>query len=662
MENKKIVSGDYTLSYYRVKNLIIGSGAASLNAAVTLHSLEQEDSLIVTSLWGGGTSNNAGSDKQTYYKLSLSGNEPDSVLEMAHDLFDGKCMHGDIALCEAQGSVQAFLNLVILRVKFPHDKYGSWAGYKTDHDPRSRATSVGPNTSKRMFEALAREVRKRNIQVLDHHHCVALLTDNSGSRVIGALALNINEKDYTKAFVLFNSTNVILGTGGPGGIYEKSVYPSSQSGSIGMAFKAGAPGQNLTESQFGIASLKFRWNLSGSYQQAIPRYYSTDSIGNDEKEFLNDYFPDLRTLSKAIFLKGFQWPFDSGKVENYGSSLIDLLVNSEINDKGRNVYIDFTRNPSRSDELFDTGNLDSEAANYLGKSSALKETPVERLKSINMAAFTLYKEHGIDLEKEHLQIAICAQHNNGGLKGNIWWESDLRHLFPVGEVNGSHGVCRPGGAALNSGQVGSLRAAQYISMKYKEQPLEESLFLKEAKSVIESNLKYASQWINKGVSADNGIFLREIRRRMSETAGIIRDKQKVEVSLARAEELLSELPGEIGADSVTQLCEAYMLMDHCTTHFIYLAAIREYIHKGGRSRGSYIVTLTGEKGNECQLQSLLKPELCAYDRDVEKKIIEIGFRNGSLKLNLAGVREIPEQDLWFEKVWKEYIEDNYSEG
>lgn len=161
MESKKIVTGDYTLSCYRVKNLIIGSGAASLNAAVTLHTLEQQDTLIVTSLWGGGTSNNAGSDKQTYYKLSLSGNEPDSVSEMAHDLFNGKCMHGDIALCEAQGSVQAFLNLVIMGVKFPHDKYGSWAGYKTDHDPRSRATSVGPYTSKRMFEALAREVRKK---------------------------------------------------------------------------------------------------------------------------------------------------------------------------------------------------------------------------------------------------------------------------------------------------------------------------------------------------------------------------------------------------------------------------------------------------------------------------------------------------------------------
>ena len=162
-------------------------------------------------------------------------------------------MHGDIALCEAQGSVEAFMNLVRLGVKFPHDRFGAWAGYRTDHDTRSRATSAGPYTSKRMFEALAGEVKKRKIRILDRHQVISLLTDHVKSRVIGAIAINTREKDPSKAFVLFNCENIILGTGGPAGIYETSVYPLSQSGSIGMAFKAGASGQNLTESQFGIA-------------------------------------------------------------------------------------------------------------------------------------------------------------------------------------------------------------------------------------------------------------------------------------------------------------------------------------------------------------------------------------------------------------------------
>ena len=46
-------------------------------------------------------------------------------------------------------------------------------------------------------------------------------------------------------------------------------------------------------------------------------------------------------------------------------------------------------------------------------------TPIERLAKMNKPAIDLYKSHGIDLEKEYLEIAVCAQHNNGGLVGNI---------------------------------------------------------------------------------------------------------------------------------------------------------------------------------------------------------------------------------------------------
>jgi succinate dehydrogenase/fumarate reductase flavoprotein subunit len=662
MESKKIVINNFTISYYRINTLIVGSGVASLNAAVNLHSMGQEDLIIATSEWGGGTSNNAGSDKQTYYKLSLSGSEPDSVPDMAYDLFEGKCMHGDIALCEAQGSVQSFFNLINLGVRFPHDKYGSWAGYRTDHDSRSRATSVGPHTSRRMFEALAREVRRKNIEVLDNHHCLALLTDTSGLKVIGAIAINTSERDYKKSFVLFNSTNVILGTGGPGGIYEKSVYPLSQSGSIGMAFKAGATGQNLTESQFGIASIKFRWNLSGSYQQSIPRYISKDKEGNDEREFLNDFFPDLKTLTKAIFLKGYQWPFDPRKIDNHGSSLIDLIVSKEITDNGREVFIDFTRNPSWGNgESFDLSRLDSGVEYYLRNSSALKNLPCERLRSMNSSALTLYKEHGIDLEKEPLQIDICAQHNNGGLKAGIWWESDLKHLFPVGEVNGSHGVYRPGGAALNAGQVGSFRAAQYISKKYLDPPMEDSGFLREVKKETDNLLSVTTRWMQSGNSTVNGKYLSEIQYRMSDSGGIIRDKKKVEDALKISSDLLNTLQEKIGADSVRELAAAFQLMDHCLSHYVYLSAINAYIQMKGRSRGSFIITDCSQS-KTIQNGIFWKPELCTYDREVENKILEVTYRDGTIKINLEKVREIPKQNLWFEKVWKEYIEDNYLES
>ncbi len=130
-----------------------------------------------------------------------------------------------------------------------------------------------------MVEALTREVRKRRIPILERLQVIGLIPkDEDGKRrVVGAVALDLDGTGRkNRGLVLFNAVNIVLGTGGPAGIYEASVYPESQSGSHGLAFEIGAAGRNLTESQFGLASVKFRWNLSGTYQQVIPRYFSTD--------------------------------------------------------------------------------------------------------------------------------------------------------------------------------------------------------------------------------------------------------------------------------------------------------------------------------------------------------------------------------------------------
>ncbi len=657
MESEKIVIDKFNIRYFSINTLVIGSGAASLNAALSLHALGQKDILIATSKWKGGTSHNAGSDKQTYYKLSIAGARSDSVMDMAKDLFNGRCMHGDIALCEAQGSVRAFMNLVILGVPFPHDKFGTYPGYKTDNDPHARATSAGPYTSRMMFNSLAQQVKQRKIQILDNHQVIALLTDEGRLKVTGALAINVKEREPHNSFVLINSVNIILGTGGPAGIYESSVYPASQAGSTGMAFKAGAAAQNLTESQFGIASIKFRWNLSGSYQQVIPRYISTDADGNDEKEFLNGYFPDYTALTKGIFLKGYQWPFDPRKISNHGSSLIDLLVFRETAVKGRRVYIDFRKNPSwGNDDSFKPDKLDPDVNHYLVSSDAIKPVPFERLKAMNNPAFNLYLEHGINLSREPLQVAVCAQHNNGGLKGNIWWESNLKHLFPVGEVNGSHGVYRPGGSALNAGQVGSYRAAQYITGKYNAETPGRNEFLAVAGEQIKEELAVADHWLSSGISGKNAQYFSEIRKRMSAAGTILRIGNEVEMATSEALSMLKKIKDTTGAASVKELAGCFMLADHCLIHYIYLKAISEYISKGGRSRGSYIVS----ERSQADIVNTEDTEinLCQYDRDIEKNILELYYRKGRVRFKSVGVREIPVQNLWFEKVWKDFLQDN----
>jgi succinate dehydrogenase/fumarate reductase flavoprotein subunit len=664
MRRSEIECGGTRLPLYSLNTLIIGSGAAALNAAVNVFEKGQKNIAIATDNWGGGTSNNAGSDKQTYYKLSLSGDIPDSPLEMARDLLGG-CMHGDIALCEAQNSLEAFFHLVKLGVPFPHDRLGAFVGYKTDHDPRGRATSAGPLTSHLMFEGLAEDVKEKGIKIFDRHEIIALLTEEIGGekQIIGAIAINKNTLDSENyGFVVFNSVNVILGTGGPAGMYKTSVYPESQLGSHGLAFEIGAIGNNLTESQYGLASIKFRWNLSGTYQQVIPRYVSTDKGGHDEQEFLNDFFPDMGNLAKAIFLKGYQWPFDPKKIRNYGSSLIDLLVYQETVVKGRRVFLDFTKNPSGGGILddFSFDLLDKEAYGYLEKSEALLDTPIERLKKMNQPAVDLYKSHDIDITKEYLEIAVCAQHNNGGFRGNIWWESNIRHLFPVGEANGTHGVYRPGGSALNSGQVGSMRAALYISKRYTDDPPEKKEFMDSVEGQIRRKLEFARKISDhKTKNPFISETRREIQERMSTCGAHIRDPKRIQKTVDEAWDLYSRLKNDMKIPSIKDLPAVFKIIDLCLTHALYLEAIKEYMEKGGQSRGSYLI-MDPEGEISCkELGDEWKFHLNEEDSFVNTKILEIYLdKNTNVKKQWIDIRPIPLEDVWFENIWNEYMKDN----
>ncbi len=658
---------DLDFDVYSMNTIVVGTGCAGFNAADSLYNLGQRDIAILTEGINMGTSRNTGSDKQTYYKLTLAGDSPDSVVEMAKTLYSAGCMHGDIALVEAALSARCFYKLVDIGVPFPHNRYGEYIGYKTDHDPRQRATSAGPLTSKFMTEKLEAQVKSKGIKIFDGFVVIGILTApdaGGGKKTVGLVAIDTSAMNKPNmGITLFNCTNVVYATGGPAGMYATSVYPESQIGATGIAFEAGAKGVNLTESQYGIASIKFRWNLSGTYQQVIPRYVSTDANGGDEREFLNEYFESPGKMMDAIFLKGYQWPFDPRKIHNWGSSLIDILVYYETQIKGRRVFLDFMHNPeygSVNGEL-DFSLLGEEAYTYLKNSNALFGRPIDRLAHMNQPAIDLYKNNGIDLHREYLEIAVCAQHNNGGLVGNIWYESNIKHLFPVGEVNGTFGVYRPGGSALNSTQVGSLRAAQFIAANYREEPMPTEEFVGLVRDQVEDRVSLARGFMNNKAQKSNVIELRSrAQKRMSTVGAHIRSLSGVEQGIEECRQDLEKLVDNTKISSIYDLPHAFRNRDILLCQFVYLNAIREYIIKGGGSRGSYLIQ--DEKG-KLPLEGL--PESFRFSLDDGKlldKVCEIELvRQGGTYGCVAEwkpVRPIPEEDNWFENVWNEYMKGN----
>lgn len=613
---------------FKVNTLIIGSGAAGLAAALRLSQEGERDILLLSEGLSRGTSINTGSDKQTYYKQGVYGTEPDSPALLAQTLFDGGSVHGDVALVEATLSLRCFMNLANLGVPFPADEYGQYIGYKTDHDPKRRATSCGPYTSKEMCLSLIKAVKAAGVEIWENRTAGELVCCDD--RVAGAVAFN---SDSGKLETVL-AENVIFATGGPGGLYAQSVYPCGHSGAIGLALEKGAIAQNLPESQFGMASIKFRWNVSGTYMQVLPRFVSTAADGSDEREFLREHFQnDTGQMNSMVFLKGYQWPFDVRKAEN-GSSIIDLLVHHETAVRKRRVFLDYRSNP----EGLDFAALSEEAYTYLERSGALFGTPLERLKKMNPGAIALYAEHNIDLSCEMLEIAVCAQHNNGGLTGNIWYESPtLKNLFPIGEVNGSHGVTRPGGSALNAGQVGAFRAAEFIARSGRKSCFDPKRAEETAQKVQAHLEKFLSG--NRDVHADR----REFQNRMTLCAGHLREYAAVKEAVKEAKALFTAI--EAGGYPAKYAPQALMNRQLAFAHWGYLSAIAFQIASGTGSRGSAAVLDDG--GN-----------IILENDTFRKQILETRFSDGDFSHHWIPCRPLPVTDGWFENVWADYRSGN----
>ena len=622
---------------------VVGTGAAGYNCACRLKQYGVEDVLLISENRLSGTSRNTGSDKQTYYKLTLSGDTPDSVYEMANTLFEGEAVDGDIALCEAALSAPSFLRLVELGLPFPTNRYGEYIGYKTDHDPRNRATSIGPYTSKQMTEALEKDAEAKGVRFIDKLQVIKILSDSQ--KTYGLLCLDLSDNSSSK-FVLIEAENIVFATGGPAGMYGNSVYPASQNGSSGLAFEAGVKGKNLTEWQFGLASVKPRWNVSGTYMQVLPRFVSTDKDGNDEREFLNDFFTDKGDMLTKIFLKGYQWPFDVRKVES-GSSIIDILVYLE-QCKGRRVFLDFTKDPLGGD--FQFTDLGKEAYEYIEKGQALVKTPIERLKIMNQPAIDFYNDKGVDIEHELLEISLCAQHNNGGLDIDCWWKTNVDSFYAVGEAAASHGVYRPGGSALNAGQCGSTRAAQYIAYVGSKGIHDHKKYLSLAEQAVRDMIGLAEKTRS---AQGNVLEIRaEVMNSMSECGGAIRNNESIKKQLEIISDLISNFDAQITYDEPMKLRWIYRLRDILISQKCYLSAMVNYNEESGLSRGSALYTnLKGIHPHD-----KLPEEFTYLTDDGSRKdlVQETMYKNGCVSFNWRKVRPIPENDDFFENVWRDY--------
>ncbi len=497
--------------------IIIGSGAAAYSVADWLYKEGIDNIAIITENRLSGTSRNTGSDKQTYYKLSLDGFCQDSPYRMANDIYKTGCCDGEKMYLQAANSLRCFFRLCNYGVDFPTDIYGGFPGYKTDHDNTVRATSIGPFTSKVMTEKLEYQVIEKNkTPLFDKRQTVEIIKEDN--KATGIVTFNMD----TDEFEVFYGKNIICATGAPACIYESSVFPHSQHGMTGVLTCAGVKLCNFSQWQYGMASVDFRWNVSGSFMQVIPRFVSVDENGN-EYEFLREYFPSIEDMCNNIFLKGYQWPFSYERAKK--SSKVDIAVHNET-EKGRKVYLDYTKNPTG----FSFEKLSNEARDYLSHNDAVASTPIERLRKLNPKAIEVYSRQNIDIRAEKLRIAVCAQHNNGGVYTDNNCETHIKGLYVIGEAAGTFGLSRPGGTALNDTQVSGLLCARHIKNK------------ETINDKISFELPQKYEKLKENFIIDTSVDYSYIRTRMSNCAAFLRKKEECIILLDEIRVLIENYP------------------------------------------------------------------------------------------------------------------------
>ena len=382
----------------------------------------------------------------------------------------------------------------------------------------------------------------------------------------------------------------------------------------GVLINSGCEMANFTEWQYGMASTKFRWNVSGSYMQALPRVISIDSNG-EEREFLNDYYNDSNSLDQ-VFLKGYQWPFDVNKIN--GSSRVDILANNEI-EKGRRVFLDYRTNSTG----YNFESLNAETSEYLINCGANLQSPIERLNKINNKAIKLYMDNGIDLYNEPLEIAVCAQHCNGGVKVDNNYMTTVEGLYAVGEVAGVFGVTRQGGTALNSTQVGGIRVARHISKKH-DVKIDSDAGESEKIALTEK----AKQFTVKQVHYFDFI------NKMSLYAGFNRDREKMLM-------LLDEVQGFLDNDVNEGLSISQYYYDHdmmISAKALLVAILQTMKVVGSRGGAMYLENgkVISEKEGSRESMSILRDGKIIFEK----------------------VKKVPTINSWFEDLLREQSDKN----
>lgn len=347
-----------------------------------------------------------------------------------------------------------------------------------------RTCFVGDRTGEAILETLVDKAKRRDIPYQDWVFITKILADSG--KAAGAIGYDMDSGEY----VVYKATAVVLAAGGYTEMYKRSSSRADENTADGpaLAYEAGVPLRDMEMVQFHPTGMVKPEGWEGRLVTEAVRGEGGKLYNSDGERFMEEYSPKQMELDARDVVARANWQeIHEGRGTEDGGVLLDI---------------------SHKDEEF------------------IKE----RLPKMHRQ----FKEHGVDITEEPMEVAPTAHYSMGGVKIDFeTGQTNVEGLFAVGEItSGLHGGNRLGGNSLAEivtfGQIFGGHIAEYAQDAAQEPLLDEE---------VQDHIETLEDIVSGDGTYEPTDLIEELREVMWEHAGIIRTGERLEEGLQELEKI-----------------------------------------------------------------------------------------------------------------------------
>ncbi len=246
----------------------------------------------------------------------------------------------------------------------------------------------GDATGERIETTLSRLARSLQVSILEHCLVTRLVVEEG--RAVGVKAIDLHSRRETE----YEGRCLILATGGGGQLFSFTTNPPIATGDgLTLAYRAGA---EIMDIEF------FQFHPTAFYLDGAPPFLISEAVrgeggimrNSQGHPFMKDYTPEGDLAPRDIVARS-------------------IIAEMEKTSSDR-VFLDVTHLPSH--------------------------TVLSRFPSI----YAFCRQRGLDITRSLIPVAPAAHYMMGGVRTNVWGETNIAGLFAAGETacTGVHGANR----------------------------------------------------------------------------------------------------------------------------------------------------------------------------------------------------------------------------